>query len=703
MQPRPFCERVGGTGTRWVLAIAAIGLMMDWRSRGEAADVERASRNLELRSTRVRLGDPPVWPSDPLNARSERVGRALVPDGFSVAVSDREQVRIFFNTVYAASEGVEIGWTGFFSTGDPGTTAFEYREAVRRRINYFRAMAGIPAEIRFSEVLNRKCQQSALMMSANNELSHTPPRNWIFWTEEGAEAAGHSNLALGSAGPDAIVGLVRDNGGNNSAVGHRRWFLYPESHTMGTGDVPRTDDHPPANVTWVHPDPDQASSVATVRDGFVAWPPPGFVPYQVIYPRWSFSVRDAAFSGATVTMTRSGTNIPVRLEQVQDGFGDNSLVWIADNQSTDSFLSSSWPRPIAEAPIKVVVDRVRVGGAVRRFEYSVTPIDPAVRTESAPVVRISGPGEIAPGQSGRFQFQFDPLASGYERRSGKISPAPVEGAENGLADFETRTDPGYAVIEPGSRRSGSAGFHLTMLTFQSQLLTWKKEFLILPGARLRFHSRLGFASTDQVAQVGISTDGGSSWNVLYNQPGSDSPGERSFIQREIDLAAYAGQVVKFQFSIAFREGDAFLDGDVDVGWSIDDIQVVQGMLVSETRTSVLPAGNLFDEAFPTLGEQMLQVRGVYFGGYPGEWGPFHRVMVRGSVRPEIRSIVRSTDGRVRIAVSGPSNGVVVILQRSEDLLNWIEASRQTVAGGETELSDLGTGSARQRFYRVQIP
>lgn len=37
------------------------------------------------------------------------------------------------------------------------------------------------------------------MMSANNALSHTPPSTWTSYTANGAEAAGNSNIALGTA------------------------------------------------------------------------------------------------------------------------------------------------------------------------------------------------------------------------------------------------------------------------------------------------------------------------------------------------------------------------------------------------------------------------------------------------------------------------------------------------------------------------
>ena len=45
----------------------------------------------------------------------------------------------------------------------------------------------------------------------------------------------HSNLAIGSDGPDAETGYIWDFGANNYEVGHRRWILYPQTQIMAYG------------------------------------------------------------------------------------------------------------------------------------------------------------------------------------------------------------------------------------------------------------------------------------------------------------------------------------------------------------------------------------------------------------------------------------------------------------------------------------
>jgi uncharacterized protein YkwD len=101
---------------------------------------------------------------------------------------------------------------------------------------------------------------------------------------------------------------------------------------------------------------------------------------------------------------------------------------------------------------------------------------------------------------------------------------------------------------------------------------------IQSDTKLFFLSRLGFATTAQIARVQVSTNGGASWPTnIYNQPGATTgtpvPGEEIFSLKEIDLSSYNGQDVRFRFYYDFTGGSAFTQTDPGVGWYVDDIQV----------------------------------------------------------------------------------------------------------------------------------
>jgi uncharacterized protein YkwD len=289
----------------------------------------------------------------------------------TVDPADRGSSERFYREYYLSSEGTDINWTGSHAACGPGTTSAAFRDAVLRRVNYFRAMAGVPADVVFSTESNQMAQAAALMMSANRSLSHSPPPTWTCYSADGAAGAGSSNLYLGVYAWSAISGFMRDCGDGNYAAGHRRWILYPQTQEMGTGDIPPANGFPAANALRVF-DAHMREPRPPTRHEFVAWPPPGYAPYQTVFARWSFSYAGADFSAASVSMSSGGANLPVRLERVVTGYGENTLVWIPSGLGN----CSDWPRPSGDTVYSVTVRNVMIGGTSRDFSYDVVVFDP---------------------------------------------------------------------------------------------------------------------------------------------------------------------------------------------------------------------------------------------------------------------------------------------------------------------------------------
>ena len=285
--------------------------------------------------------------------------------------ADRQAALDLYLQEYLSYTGMPINWTGSHSACDPGVTDPAFRAGVLRRINYYRAVAGVPAGITFSDASNLRAQAAALMMSANNALDHTPPSTWLCYSDLGAEGAGSANLAGGAYGWNAISLYMKDPGVNNSFTGHRRWILYPQTQHMGTGDIPYTSGYMAANALVVF-DEHMWEPRPPTREEFVAWPPPGYVPYPVVYPRWSFSCPGADCSAAVVSMSSVGSALPVSLSPVVDGFGENTLVWISLGLSD----GADWPKPAADTTYTVNIQNVLVDEQARSFTYGVIVFDP---------------------------------------------------------------------------------------------------------------------------------------------------------------------------------------------------------------------------------------------------------------------------------------------------------------------------------------
>jgi uncharacterized protein YkwD len=289
-----------------------------------------------------------------------------------IDISTRQTVLDYYANQYLTSDGVPIVWSGDLNSCNAGDTSPVYRAAITRRINYYRAMAGVPAIITLNDTYNQKAQAAALMMSRNNALNHTPPNTWLCYSAIGYAGASSSNIALGASGPAAISLYMRDNGSGNTASGHRRWILYPQTQQMGTGDIPATSGYWAANALVVFDDHTWDTRPAT-RDAFVAWPPPGYVPYPVVYARWTFAYAGADFSSATVSMDTGATNLAVSVSTPQNGYGENTLVWIPMGLND----GSNWPQPTADTTYHITVSNVIISGQPHSFSYNVIIFDSA--------------------------------------------------------------------------------------------------------------------------------------------------------------------------------------------------------------------------------------------------------------------------------------------------------------------------------------
>ena len=668
----------------------------------------------------MRLGDAPSAPSAEEVARLPRgsLSRHGPTGPFTVKTTSREESRQFFNTVYLASEGFAIGWTGDLASCTPGTTDPAFRDLVMLRINYFRAMAGVPAGIVFDSTFNTKDQAAALIMSANNSLSHYPDASWACYSAAGAEAAGKSNIAIGNAGPDAISAYIEDFGANNTPVGHRRWLLYPQTQLMGTGDVPATGANLDGNAVWVQ-DGHYLDARPATRDGFVNWPPPGFVPYRVVYPRWSVSYPNANFSAATVTMSSNGVDVAVSKEAVEGSIGENTLVWHPSSLDPAQPQPYSWPRPAADTVYNISVQNVSGSGVPSSFNYQVTVIDPQVPGADTVLPAVSGPDQAAVSQANAYSFTAVTNASGYQwRRAQRAAFTAVEGAESGLTYFTTNTASDYNVIVSSPKASGSYAFHLAhtqpdnQTPPENQILSYIR--LLVPGtnSQLQFKSRLGYAADGEVARVQISKDAGNSWQEVFTQTGNNDgfPIETAFNTRTIPLADYVGRTIVVRFRYDYVIGFSFYpSANTGVGWYIDDISFSNTEELTAPVITDLSSGTGFNFVPAQPGDYGLDVRAQVYSRYYLEWGPIKRITAAAVALPSLqfngRPTVTGNQVQIDFDVTNYRTGMTFQLLKSPDLPGtWATdgaATFQTVVANTKFRVTTSTGGTGRTFYRLQ--
>lgn len=505
--------------------------------------------------------------------------------GFVVDSSDRRDVLAFYNCIYPASENYasNIGWTGNIATGSAGTTTASFKDDVRRRVNFFRALAGLPADITFHATKSAKAQEAALMMSANNALSHYPPSHWLWYTANAYEAAAKSNLAIGLYGPGAVTSYIRDPGAGNHVVGHRRWILYSRAQEMGSGDVPPNGSYRGTNVLWVINDFKPAPAPQ-----FIAWPNAGYLPHPLMPERWSLSYPGASFSTATVTMTQGGTNVPLTVVSKTDtGIGDNTIVW--EPTGLPTALTS-------DVPYVVTVSGIGGGGPTSKT-YTVTLFNPDVLGESVTITGTSTP----PTTGYTYHFNGIAQADQYQLEVATNSTAAwTEGAEDSPAPMVTEAiSPGYSLRQTGLRRTGAKGFQLTFppAVWSDQSFTVTRD--IIPGAasQLKYYDRAKYSLSNNTLETQVSADNGLNWTTVASRTGVSAAGgyaystdwDANWISRSVSLAAYAGQTIRLRFLLK-SNGAAPQGTTSDFGFFIDDVTVTNATHLTNTTTTLLPGG-----------------------------------------------------------------------------------------------------------------
>lgn len=514
-----------------------------------------------------------------VHAWTPGTGNESATSGFSVDRQSRNDVVSFWHAVYKQSEGYEnrIDWTGL--SNGPGTTSAEFKGDVQRRINYFRAMAGMNADLAMtatstvlltaetpavarpsaSTTKMTAAQYAAYMITINSDeyrpgggvingtaSPHNPPSSWSWDSPTARNGAFYSNLVSGFYGPGAIDAYMHENdqgaaGGTNQEVAHRRLILYSRRTEFATGDVTMT---PSGNAPYYAANALYASGniLPYTSFQFVAWPSAGFFPEPITTKYWSLSYSGADFSLAAVTMTNaSGGSVSTNIVSRAANFGDRTLVW-------EPVAGEIGSAATADQTFDVTVSNIVINGVSQSFSYSVTLINPDRLLELPTLI-----GSESPPDTGA-QYFFDPIdqAEGYQLQVSKeIDGTWKEGAESATASLVIDgTASTYPLSRLEARRSGSVGFHigLTTANYQSQFVELDRQLVPASDSELIFYHRKRRMGSDTRAMAQISTDGGTTWIELWGIQG-DGNYVNGFTQEHVSLATYAGQGIRVRFSV----------------------------------------------------------------------------------------------------------------------------------------------------------
>jgi hypothetical protein len=230
----------------------------------------------------------------------------------------------------------------------------EARATAMAKHSLYRTMAGLePVEM--TDEGNRLAQDCALLMQANNTISHNPSTSWECYTAEAADTASSSSLSSGGA-VSSVDGYMVDPG-NPTTLGHRRWILASMLESVGFGSTGRfsCQYQPPKR-----PSPDAPA--------WVAWPPPGQVPIQswgsffstVDETGWSIQSDTVDLNSAQVTVSSDGMDLAVTTTALNPGYGSRFAI---------RFNPQGWETAAGKTY------SVKVSGTSMPIEYDVEVVD----------------------------------------------------------------------------------------------------------------------------------------------------------------------------------------------------------------------------------------------------------------------------------------------------------------------------------------
>ena len=208
-------------------------------------------------------------------------------------------------------------WSGSVDTCTVGELSQNGLDNALRVFNLYRSLVGLKTFTLDAEA-NRKAQACAMLMAANGTITHTPPTTWKCYTAEAAAIANSSSLATGPS-VSSVDGYVLDPG-NATTLGHRRWVFSSYLVSVGFGSAGR--------YSCQYQPPGQGGGGG--GKPWIAWPPPGQIPFQVFKGAWggtldsigwSIQSDTVNFASAQVTVTSGGRTLAMTLSQLASGYG----------------------------------------------------------------------------------------------------------------------------------------------------------------------------------------------------------------------------------------------------------------------------------------------------------------------------------------------------------------------------------------------
>ena len=372
--------------------------------------------------------------------------------------------------------------------------------------------------------------------------------------------------------------------------------------------------------------------------------------------------------------------------------------------------STVFPFSGTDTTYAVTISNAQTSSGTVSISYNVTLFDPATPGTDYVATVISGPAKPSVNENNLYSCAAlsNPGLTGYQWVVSQASNGDLtDNATNGLANFTVTPPPTYSVITNPPVGSGSC-FHLAHPNPAPQLMQMNE--LLLPGtnAMVSFQSLLGYATSNEMARVQVSTNGGTHWSDIFAETGTGGAGDADFTAHTFSLSNCAGCVTLLRFNYDFAAGGSYYpQTDNTVGWCLENIVVTNVSKLLNFVTNSTPSANFL--FVPTAaGSYELTACGVLFGQFPMDLGPVATVTAISNAVTAITlgpPQLAGTQVKIPFTQSQGAATTFHLLQASRLNGPWttnIGATLTTnLAGAFYQFTALS--SANTTFYRVRAP
>ena len=324
---------------------------------------------------------------------------------------------------------------------------------------------------------------------------------------------------------------------------------------------------------------------------------------------------------------------------------------------------------------------------------------------------ISGAAQPVVSAGNAYTFTAVGGATGYQWMSvQRVVYTNMEGAEFGLTNVSLNVSTGYTVLDSTIKNSGNYSFHFAQPDFKPQYLMLLPRFRARTNAALYFATRLAYSGDGQVARAQLSTNAGAIWFDVWNETGTNGPGEGSFTRRTNSLAAYGGQQFMVRFVYDYiSSGGAYtnISDAPPVGFYLDDISFTNAEQLVNVTTNVVAGGTNFTFTPTAAADYSLYVQPHISNRYLNFGPELQVVAAAGAPFIRLNQITQPVPGQTRIdfGATNVTTATFKLLQAGQVNGAWTTNSSATLAtnvpGSSYRFTT--TNGAAMQYYRVQTP